>query len=254
MTTDSNPGSPRHRPGDQIPPKAPPGSDSVQDALIELVSQRRDLGVKRYGQQLQTFNGRDALQDALEEAVDLASYLTQLRMETQALSADGGTGTLVEILGRSGVDVSRDNIIRVSQIVERLQRWSHAQIAARTNHLARQTADARDERDAAQRELERIKQRLDWAETRIMHEVEANHRRQEMLLAAWEPCGPGWVSSHGPNACAFTARAWIPRDAAFGPSHYHPRGFEMERDHQAEREVQRADSQADSQPEPGEDC
>lgn len=39
----------------------------------------RDLdGVREYGVPLLTHNGRDALQDAYEEALDLAAYLRQL--------------------------------------------------------------------------------------------------------------------------------------------------------------------------------
>jgi hypothetical protein len=53
----------------------------VQDALIAAIEERKQLGISRYGRPLETHNGRDALQDAWEEAVDLAVYLTQVRME-----------------------------------------------------------------------------------------------------------------------------------------------------------------------------
>ncbi len=44
--------------------------------IVDMVA-RDALGRKRYGTQLQAFNGRDALQDAYEEALDLAVYLRQ---------------------------------------------------------------------------------------------------------------------------------------------------------------------------------
>ena len=62
-------------------PTASEESQSVQDALIRMIEERRRVGVKRYGTALMTHNGRDALQDALEEAVDLATYLMQMVME-----------------------------------------------------------------------------------------------------------------------------------------------------------------------------
>lgn len=69
----------KQRPGDQPLPK--PGRDDVQKALITAIELRREVGISRYGSPLMTHNGRDALQDAWEEAVDLATYLTQVRME-----------------------------------------------------------------------------------------------------------------------------------------------------------------------------
>jgi hypothetical protein len=67
------------REGDQ--PLPTPGRECVQDTLIQLIQERRDLGVQRYGSALMTHNGRDAGRDALEEALDLTVYLMQARME-----------------------------------------------------------------------------------------------------------------------------------------------------------------------------
>lgn len=69
------------RPGDQPLPVG--GQECVQDALIADIRERRDIGIQRYGSALMTHNGRDAIQDALEEAVDLAVYLKQVQMETR---------------------------------------------------------------------------------------------------------------------------------------------------------------------------
>lgn len=69
------------RPGDQPLPAG--GRECVQDALIADIQQRRELGIQRYGSPLMTHNGRDAVRDALEEAVDLAVYLKQVELETR---------------------------------------------------------------------------------------------------------------------------------------------------------------------------
>lgn len=41
------------------------------------LDRRREKGIKTYGEPLRTHNGRDALWDAYEEALDLALYLRQ---------------------------------------------------------------------------------------------------------------------------------------------------------------------------------
>jgi hypothetical protein len=69
----------KQRPGDQPLPTI--GRECVQDRLVQMVLARKEIGISRYGSALMTHNGRDALQDAFEEAVDLAAYLTQLSME-----------------------------------------------------------------------------------------------------------------------------------------------------------------------------
>jgi hypothetical protein len=72
----------RQRPGDQ--PLPTEGQLNVQDALIRHIEQRRKLGIERYGRPLQTFNGRDALRDLLDELLDGATYAMQVRMEIAA--------------------------------------------------------------------------------------------------------------------------------------------------------------------------
>lgn len=61
---------------DQPPPKtsdAPP----VWPLVVEDMHLRDMVGRQRYGTPLQAHNGRDALVDAYEEALDLAVYLRQ---------------------------------------------------------------------------------------------------------------------------------------------------------------------------------
>lgn len=49
----------------------------VMKLFLKDLEERYQEGVRRYGVPLQPFNGRAPLQDAYEEAVDLALYLRQ---------------------------------------------------------------------------------------------------------------------------------------------------------------------------------
>lgn len=80
----------RQRPGDQ--PLPTEGGEHVQDRLIKLIEERRTLGVQRYGRALQTFNGRNAVRDLLEELLDGATYAMQVEMEQEAQQARIGAG------------------------------------------------------------------------------------------------------------------------------------------------------------------
>lgn len=59
---------------------------------------RKEIGRERYGTVLQPFNGRDALRDAYEEALDLCQYLKQalVERETSLRSNDGARETSTE--------------------------------------------------------------------------------------------------------------------------------------------------------------
>lgn len=64
------------RPGDQPLPVVN-GEPDIQSLVIADIGARREVGIQRYGTALQPFNGRDALRDAYEEALDLTMYLRQ---------------------------------------------------------------------------------------------------------------------------------------------------------------------------------
>jgi hypothetical protein len=64
------------RDGDQPLPTQNDGP-CVQDLVIADIEQRKVVGLQRYGTLLQPHNGRDALRDAYEEAIDLCQYLRQ---------------------------------------------------------------------------------------------------------------------------------------------------------------------------------
>lgn len=76
----------RQRPGDQLLP-VPNKNESIHSLVIEDIKARKELGISRYGTALQAHNGRDALKDAYEEALDLACYLRQAIEERDSLAS-----------------------------------------------------------------------------------------------------------------------------------------------------------------------
>ena len=63
------------------PAPIPNDSEPIVDLVITELLKRKELGIQRYGVPLQAFNGRDALLDAFEEALDLCLYLKQALIE-----------------------------------------------------------------------------------------------------------------------------------------------------------------------------
>jgi hypothetical protein len=55
---------------------------SYARVIADIVA-RKEIGLKRYGTLLQAFNGRDALLDAYQEALDMCQYLRQVVEEGQ---------------------------------------------------------------------------------------------------------------------------------------------------------------------------
>jgi hypothetical protein len=68
-------------------PQPPPTGDGqkVADYVLKDIQERVDMGHKKYGTYLHTFNGRDPLWDAYQEAIDLVMYLRQVILEKEAL-------------------------------------------------------------------------------------------------------------------------------------------------------------------------
>jgi len=60
------------------------GKLTVIDYVLTDMAQRAAAGVQKYGTHLQTHNGRDALWDAYQEAMDLCMYLRQAILEREA--------------------------------------------------------------------------------------------------------------------------------------------------------------------------
>lgn len=55
--------------------------DGSYARVIADIEARKAIGLERYGTLLQAFNGRDALLDAYQEALDLCQYLRQVKEE-----------------------------------------------------------------------------------------------------------------------------------------------------------------------------
>lgn len=70
------------------PPPVPNARHAVWPLVIEDMKARDAEGRRKYGTPLQPFNGRDALVDAYQEALDLVVYLRQAIAERDA--ARGG--------------------------------------------------------------------------------------------------------------------------------------------------------------------
>lgn len=67
----------------------PEGNDTkpIHEIVADDLLERLAFGKAKYGQPLQAFNGRNALLDAYEEALDLAVYLKQRLVEEQGAGA-----------------------------------------------------------------------------------------------------------------------------------------------------------------------
>ena len=65
-------------------PEPEEGVETVLDYVLRDVLDRASAGKNRYGMCLQTNNGRDALMDAYQEAIDLVMYLRQAILERNA--------------------------------------------------------------------------------------------------------------------------------------------------------------------------
>ena len=64
------------------PPKKTNGVH-IADLVVKDLEARKTMGIKKYGTPLQAFNGRNPIQDAYEEAIDLACYLRQVLEESR---------------------------------------------------------------------------------------------------------------------------------------------------------------------------
>lgn len=50
---------------------------AIGDLVCADIMARNELGIRKYGEALRAHNGRDALVDAYQEALDLCQYLRQ---------------------------------------------------------------------------------------------------------------------------------------------------------------------------------
>lgn len=59
------------------------GQDEVLPYVLQDMQERARAGEQKYGTRLMTHNGRDAMWDAYEEALDLVMYLRQAILERE---------------------------------------------------------------------------------------------------------------------------------------------------------------------------
>lgn len=108
------------------PTPIPNDRPDIQTELIGLWDERREHGITVYGTALQPFNGRHAIQDALDEAMDLSAYLLRLRREWDELTAaardllqsvDGISGIGDEMLGTDTGPLLRERADTIRQLL-----------------------------------------------------------------------------------------------------------------------------------------
>jgi len=59
------------------------GGEIVINVVVADLQERAETGKEKYGWYLETHNGRDALWDAYQEALDLVMYLRQAILERE---------------------------------------------------------------------------------------------------------------------------------------------------------------------------
>lgn len=59
--------------------------NGIWDMIIEDMKQRNELGIRRYGVKLTSFNKRNSSQDLMEELLDAIAYLKQSMEERQVI-------------------------------------------------------------------------------------------------------------------------------------------------------------------------
>ncbi len=74
----------------QQPDPIPTNETPIVDLVMADLWKRKAVGIKRYGTPLQASNGRDALLDAYEEALDLVVYLRQ-ELERRSIAEAGNS-------------------------------------------------------------------------------------------------------------------------------------------------------------------
>ena len=73
-------------------PMPTPGTENVttyaREEFLRCLQSQEQKGLAKYGTTLQTNNGRDAIQDAKAECIDLWQYLCQVELERDAAKAE----------------------------------------------------------------------------------------------------------------------------------------------------------------------
>lgn len=83
------------------PAPTPNNHPPIVDLVVADLAERKRVGIERYGVALQPHNGRDALVDAYQEAMDLTLYLRQAIEERSGVGAPAQVERLRTALARS---------------------------------------------------------------------------------------------------------------------------------------------------------
>lgn len=81
---------------DQVLP-VPNDTEAIHDLVAADLAERKAFGTRKYGTPLQAHNGRNALLDAYEEALDLCVYLKQAMVERDGAEVTEPVGTATDI-------------------------------------------------------------------------------------------------------------------------------------------------------------
>ena len=93
-----------------IPQPAPVGGKRrVVEVVLRDFAERAESGREKYGTYLMTGNGRDALWDAYQEAIDLVVYLRQELMEREDAVYKAAIAELERLMSTSPSDDERIN-------------------------------------------------------------------------------------------------------------------------------------------------
>ena len=76
----------------------------AHEQMADDLGERLRIGIERYGQPLRPMNGRDTIQDAYEEALDLGVYLKTLENERAEVlgRVERAYSSLMAYLGQAG--------------------------------------------------------------------------------------------------------------------------------------------------------
>lgn len=93
-------------------PDATKTGSAIWDLVIADMKERDESGSKKYGTRLRAFNGRNALIDAYQEALDLAVYIRQEIEERDTKSAAQATFEFIKIHPGSSQALTLDDYQR----------------------------------------------------------------------------------------------------------------------------------------------
>lgn len=90
------------------PDPVPNDEIHINDLVVIDLRERKLIGIEKYHTALQPFNGRDALQDAYEEVLDLAQYIKQEIVERESQTAYLVTGIDWDVQTNYGIFSSEE--------------------------------------------------------------------------------------------------------------------------------------------------